>query len=146
MAVTLTVQQFVRARPPRDALRLLPANGVGMRARARAYAAAEPLPRPGRRADAPCAPRPQEEILNRIAPPAPVFPPSGLGHPGPLGLGGFALTTFTLSVYNTGVIIDPAMVGCARGAHGAHVACTSAIICSTRAARARGPRRALPSL
>eukprot|EP01119_Soliformovum_irregulare_P007589 TRINITY_DN2002_c0_g1_i1.p1 TRINITY_DN2002_c0_g1~~TRINITY_DN2002_c0_g1_i1.p1 ORF type:complete len:302 (+),score=54.64 TRINITY_DN2002_c0_g1_i1:59-964(+) len=45
---------------------------------------------------------------NGVAP-APATPPSGLGNPGPLGLGGFALTTFTLSVFNTQVIIDPAL-------------------------------------
>jgi succinate-acetate transporter protein len=33
-------------------------------------------------------------------------PPSGLGNPGPLGLGGFAMTTFILSVFNAGVFID----------------------------------------
>jgi len=38
-------------------------------------------------------------------------PPSGLGNPGPLGLGGFALTTFTLSVFNTGVFLDPTLEG-----------------------------------
>jgi len=43
---------------------------------------------------------------NPIPPPS---PPSGLGNPGPLGLGGFALTTFMLSVFNTGVILDPTL-------------------------------------
>jgi len=38
-------------------------------------------------------------------------PASGLGNPGPLGLAGFALTTFTLSVFNTGVLIDPRLEG-----------------------------------
>ena len=35
----------------------------------------------------------------------------GLGNPGPLGLGAFALTTFVLSVFNTGVLIDPKLEG-----------------------------------
>jgi len=35
-----------------------------------------------------------------------VLPPSALGNPGPLGLGGFALTTFCLSVFNTGVLAN----------------------------------------
>ena len=35
----------------------------------------------------------------------------GVGNPGPLGLGGFALTTFVLSVFNTGVIIDRQFIG-----------------------------------
>jgi len=43
--------------------------------------------------------------------PAPVTPPSGLGNPGPLGLGAFALTTFVLSVVNTQIIISPALEG-----------------------------------
>jgi len=43
--------------------------------------------------------------------PGPPPPPSGLGNPGPLGLAGFALTTFTLSVFNTGVIVDPLLEG-----------------------------------
>ena len=30
----------------------------------------------------------------------------GLGNPGPLGLGGFALTTMTLSIYNAGILTD----------------------------------------
>jgi len=38
-------------------------------------------------------------------------PPSGLGNPGPLGLGGFALTTFTLSVFNTKAFVDPSLEG-----------------------------------
>ena len=50
-----------------------------------------------------------EALLARIAPPAPPPPPpSGLGNPGPLGLGGFALTTFVLSVFNTQVILPGA--------------------------------------
>ena len=54
-----------------------------------------------------------EILLNRIAPPPPPPPPpSGLGNPGPLGLGGFALTTFVLSVFNTGVILEPTLIGC----------------------------------
>ncbi|TPX66463.1 hypothetical protein SpCBS45565_g04421 [Spizellomyces sp. 'palustris'] len=48
-----------------------------------------------------------EELLNRIAaPPPPPAPASGLGNPGPLGLGSFALTTFVLSCFNAGVFID----------------------------------------
>lgn len=31
---------------------------------------------------------------------------SGLGNPGPLGLGGFALTTMTLSIYNARILED----------------------------------------
>ena len=46
-----------------------------------------------------------------VRPPPPPPPPSGLGNPGPLGLGGFALTTFTLSVFNTGVFMDPKAEG-----------------------------------
>jgi len=42
-------------------------------------------------------------------PTPPPSPPSGLGNPGPLGLGGFALTTFVLSVFNTGVFLDPTL-------------------------------------
>jgi succinate-acetate transporter protein len=38
-------------------------------------------------------------------------PASGLGNPGPLGLAGFAMTTFILSVFNTGVLIDPRLEG-----------------------------------
>jgi len=38
-------------------------------------------------------------------------PASGLGNPGPLGLGGFALTTFTLSIFNTGAFVDPRLEG-----------------------------------
>jgi len=34
-----------------------------------------------------------------------------IGNPGPLGLGGFALTTFVLSVFNTGVILDSKFLG-----------------------------------
>lgn len=30
----------------------------------------------------------------------------GLGNPGPLGLGAFALTTMTLSIYNAGILTD----------------------------------------
>jgi succinate-acetate transporter protein len=41
-----------------------------------------------------------------VQPLPPPAPPSGLGNPGPLGLGGFALTTFCLSVFNTGVFMD----------------------------------------
>lgn len=37
---------------------------------------------------------------------APRVPKSGLGNPGPLGLGGFALTTMTLSIYNAGILTD----------------------------------------
>jgi succinate-acetate transporter protein len=37
---------------------------------------------------------------------APKVPKSGLGNPGPLGLGGFALTTMTLSIYNAGILTD----------------------------------------
>jgi len=40
---------------------------------------------------------------------APSAPPSGLGNPGPLGLGGFALTTFTLSVFNTKAFVDASL-------------------------------------
>lgn len=36
----------------------------------------------------------------------PKVPKSGLGNPGPLGLGGFALTTMTLSIYNAGILTD----------------------------------------
>jgi len=43
--------------------------------------------------------------------PFPPPPPSGLGNPGPLGLAGFAMTTFILSVFNTGVLIDPRLEG-----------------------------------
>jgi succinate-acetate transporter protein len=32
-----------------------------------------------------------------------------LGNPGPLGLGAFALTTFVLSVFNAGILVDPAL-------------------------------------
>jgi len=46
---------------------------------------------------------------NGMPAPPPPSPPSGLGNPGPLGLGGFALTTFTLSAFNAGVIIDPTL-------------------------------------
>jgi succinate-acetate transporter protein len=31
---------------------------------------------------------------------------TALGNPGPLGLGGFALTTMTLSIYNAGILTD----------------------------------------
>jgi len=41
--------------------------------------------------------------------PTPPSPPSVIGNPGPLGLGGFALTTFVLSVFNTGVFLDPSL-------------------------------------
>eukprot|EP01127_Copromyxa_protea_P013815 TRINITY_DN3747_c0_g1_i2.p1 TRINITY_DN3747_c0_g1~~TRINITY_DN3747_c0_g1_i2.p1 ORF type:complete len:241 (-),score=22.65 TRINITY_DN3747_c0_g1_i2:52-774(-) len=44
-------------------------------------------------------------VINGVAPVAPA-PPSGLGNPGPLGLGSFATTTFALSVYNAGVFMD----------------------------------------
>jgi succinate-acetate transporter protein len=36
----------------------------------------------------------------------PKTPKSGLGNPGPLGLGAFALTTMTLSIYNAGILTD----------------------------------------
>jgi len=36
----------------------------------------------------------------------PVTPKNALGNPGPLGLGGFALTTMALSIYNAGIITD----------------------------------------
>jgi len=36
-------------------------------------------------------------------------PPSGLGNPGPLGLGSFAMTTFILSCFNAGVLIDSSL-------------------------------------
>lgn len=36
----------------------------------------------------------------------PKVPKSGLGNPGPLGLGAFALTTMTLSIYNAGILTD----------------------------------------
>jgi len=51
------------------------------------------------------------EIVQRIngKEPARSAPPSGLGNPGPLGLGGFALTTFALSVFNTGAFLDPSL-------------------------------------
>jgi len=38
-------------------------------------------------------------------------PKSGLGNPGPLGLAGFALTTFCLSVFNTGILVHPSLEG-----------------------------------
>jgi len=36
---------------------------------------------------------------------------SEIGNPGALGLAGFAMTTFVLSLFNTGVFIDPSLVG-----------------------------------
>jgi len=41
----------------------------------------------------------------------PISPPSGLGNPGALGLSGFALTTFTLSIFNAGCFINPTLQG-----------------------------------
>lgn len=38
-------------------------------------------------------------------------PPSGLGNPGPLGLAGFAMTTFVLSCFNAGVLIPAELEG-----------------------------------
>jgi succinate-acetate transporter protein len=54
-----------------------------------------------------------QALLNRIGGPSPTTPiPSALGNPGPLGLGGFALTTFMLSVFNAGSnLIDPHLEG-----------------------------------
>ena len=43
--------------------------------------------------------------------PLPPIPQSGLGNPGPLGLAAFALTTFILSVFNTGAFTDPVFEG-----------------------------------
>jgi len=55
------------------------------------------------------------EIIRRSnSAPAPlptILPPSALGNPGPLGLGAFALTTFCLSVFNTGVFINAELSG-----------------------------------
>jgi len=45
------------------------------------------------------------QMLNGQQPRAPP-PVSGLGNPGPLGLAGFAATTFVLSCFNAGVLID----------------------------------------
>ena len=54
-----------------------------------------------------------EMLLNRIGgPSATTVVPTALGNPGPLGLGGFALTTFMLSVFNAGSnLIDPTLEG-----------------------------------
>ncbi|KAJ3046886.1 Poly [ADP-ribose] polymerase 3 [Rhizophlyctis rosea] len=52
-----------------------------------------------------------DQILNRLAPPKPILPRTGLGNPGPLGLGAFALTTFTLSCFNAGVFIEKELEG-----------------------------------
>jgi succinate-acetate transporter protein len=50
-----------------------------------------------------------EMLLNRLCDSSPSNPvPLALGNPGSLGLGGFALTTFMLSVFNAGSnLIDP---------------------------------------
>ena len=49
-----------------------------------------------------------ERLLQAMPKPPPLPPPaSGLGNPGPLGLGAFAMTTFILSVFNTGAFMDP---------------------------------------
>jgi hypothetical protein len=47
-------------------------------------------------------------LTKKHEPPA----PPAAARPGPLGLGGFALTTFVLSVYHTGVILEEELVGC----------------------------------
>jgi len=54
-----------------------------------------------------------EALSNRIGGPSLTTPiPSALGNPGPVGLGGFALTTFMLSVFNAGSnLIDPHLQG-----------------------------------
>ena len=54
-----------------------------------------------------------EELLNRLGGPSPTtIVPSVLGNPGPLGLAGFALTTFMLSVFNAGSnLIDKELEG-----------------------------------
>lgn len=43
-----------------------------------------------------------ERLINRINAPMQQQTVSGLGNPGPLGLGSFAMTTFVLSIFNTG--------------------------------------------
>jgi len=48
--------------------------------------------------------------LVRLTNGTPSKPPE-FGNPGPLGLGGFALTTFMLSVFNAGVFIDSSYIG-----------------------------------
>jgi len=45
------------------------------------------------------------QVINGQTPRA-APPPSGLGNPGPLGLGAFAMTTFVLSVANAGVFVN----------------------------------------
>lgn len=54
-----------------------------------------------------------ELLLNRLGGPSPItIVPSVLGNPGPLGLAGFALTTFMLSVFNAGSnLIDKELEG-----------------------------------
>ena len=54
-----------------------------------------------------------EILLNRIGgPTGATLVPSALGNPGPLGLAGFALTTFMLSVFNAGSnLIDSQLEG-----------------------------------
>ncbi|KAJ3016599.1 hypothetical protein HKX48_003941 [Thoreauomyces humboldtii] len=53
-----------------------------------------------------------EQMMLRIAGPAPApVPLSGLGNPGPLGLASFAMTTFVLSCFNTGVLISSGLEG-----------------------------------
>ena len=54
-----------------------------------------------------------ELLLNRINGPSSLTPtPTALGNPGPLGLGGFALALFILSVFNAGSnLIDPHLEG-----------------------------------
>jgi len=49
------------------------------------------------------------QIVNGTPPPPPPPPPSGLGNPGPLGLGAFALTTMVLSTVNAKFLISPAV-------------------------------------
>jgi len=44
------------------------------------------------------------QLLHSVQRPAPLK--SGLGNPGPLGLGSFALTTMALSIYNAGILTD----------------------------------------
>ncbi|KAI9094006.1 GPR1/FUN34/yaaH family-domain-containing protein [Phlyctochytrium arcticum] len=51
------------------------------------------------------------QLLALLPKPAPPTPPSGLGNPGPLGLAAFATTTFVLSCFNTGVLIDKRLEG-----------------------------------
>jgi hypothetical protein len=51
-------------------------------------------------------------MSHQTSDPAPVLPPapgSHLADPAPLGLAGFALTTFFLSVVNTNIVHDPAL-------------------------------------